>query len=51
MVLTSGTPPEKELFEMLEKHNGGFIEKPFNIAHLGAVLTKVLAGEHVVQSM
>jgi DNA-binding NtrC family response regulator len=51
VVLTSGTPPERELFDLIAEHQGGFIEKPFNIAHLGEVLTKVLAGEHVVQSM
>jgi two-component system cell cycle sensor histidine kinase/response regulator CckA len=51
VVLTSGTPPDTDLIEMLVKHNGGFIEKPFNMDHLGEVLSKVLAGEHVVQSL
>ena len=51
VVLTSGTPPDKELIDLLKKHNGGFLEKPFNLAHLSVVLSKVLAGEHVVQSL
>jgi DNA-binding NtrC family response regulator len=50
VVLTSGTPPDTDLVDMLAKHNGGFIEKPFNLDHLSKVLSKVLAGEHVVQS-
>lgn len=50
VVLTSGTPPDSDLVDMLEKHRGGFIEKPFNLDHLGRVLSKVLAGEHIVQS-
>ena len=50
VVLTSGTPPDTDLVDMLIKHNGGFIEKPFNLDHLSKVLSKVLAGEHIVQS-
>jgi two-component system, cell cycle sensor histidine kinase and response regulator CckA len=50
VVLTSGTPPDTDLVDMLIKHHGGFIEKPFNLDHLGKVLSKVLAGEHIVQS-
>ena len=50
VVLTSGTPPDARLITVLEQRRGGFIEKPFNLAHLGDVLSKVLHGEHVVVS-
>ncbi len=50
VVLTSGTPPDTDLIDMLAKYRGGFIEKPFNLDHLSEVLRKVLAGEHVIQS-
>jgi DNA-binding NarL/FixJ family response regulator len=48
VVLTSGTPPDAGLISVLAQRRGGFIEKPFNLAHLGAVLSKVLHGEHVI---
>ncbi len=48
VVLTSGTPPDADLVDLLQKYRGGFIEKPFNLAHLGNVLHKVLHGEHAV---
>ncbi len=48
VVLTSGTPPDPALLSVLEQRRGGFIEKPFNISHLGNVISKVLQGEHVV---
>ena len=51
VVLTSGTPPDDELVDLLEKHRGGFIEKPFNLSHLGDILQKVLHGEHAVGSI
>lgn len=51
VVLTSGTPPDADLVDLLQKNRGGFIEKPFNLAHLGDVLQKVLLGEHAVESM
>jgi CheY-like chemotaxis protein len=50
VVLTSGTPPDAHLITVLEGRRGGFIEKPFNLAHLGDVLCRVLQGEHVVLS-
>jgi DNA-binding NtrC family response regulator len=51
VVLTSGTPPDADLVDLLQKHHGGFIEKPFNLAHLGDVLQKVLLGEHAMNHM
>jgi CheY-like chemotaxis protein len=48
VVLTSGTPPDAALLSVLEEQHGGFIEKPFNLNHLGDVITRVLHGEHVV---
>ncbi len=51
VVLTSGTPPDADLVDLLQKNRGGFIEKPFNLAHLGDVLQKVLLGEHAVESL
>lgn len=51
VVLTSGTPPDDDLVDLLQRHRGGFIEKPFNLAHLGNVLQKVLLGECTVESI
>jgi DNA-binding NtrC family response regulator len=51
VVLTSGTPPDSDVVDLLAEHNGGFIEKPFNLDGLGSVLLRVLAGEHVVESL
>lgn len=50
VVLTSGTPPDADLVDLLQKNRGGFIEKPFNLAHLGDVLHKVLLGEHALET-
>ena len=48
VVLSSGVLPDDDLVEMLTRHRGGFIEKPFNLSRLAEVLTKVLSGESVV---
>jgi len=45
VVLSSGIAPDNELMETLEKHGGGFIEKPFNISRLGDVLNAVIHGK------
>ncbi len=51
VVLTSGSPPDNELIDLLQKHKGGFLEKPFNLANLSGVLSRVLAGEHIILSL
>ncbi len=48
VVLSSGVLPGDDLVEMLTRHRGGFIEKPFNLNRLAEVLTKVLSGESIV---
>ncbi len=44
VVLTSGTTPDEDIMDLLQKHKGGFIEKPFNLSLLGDVLQQVLQG-------
>jgi DNA-binding NtrC family response regulator len=51
VVLTSGSPPDNELIALLQKHKAGFLEKPFNLANLSGVLSRVLSGEHVIVSL
>jgi DNA-binding response OmpR family regulator len=48
VVLSSGVLPEEDLIQILEENNGGFIEKPFNLAQLSNVIVTVLAGRSVI---
>lgn len=50
VVLSSGVAPEKELVERLRQHRCGFIEKPFSLDNLSAVLCKVLGGEAAIET-
>ena len=51
VVLSSGVLPDDDLVEMLVRHGGGFIEKPFNLNSLSDVLEKVLGGESIIQTL
>ncbi|MCU0661283.1 MAG: response regulator [Myxococcota bacterium] len=50
VVLSSGVAPDKELVERLRANRCGFIEKPFSLDNLSAVLCKVLAGEAAIET-
>ncbi len=48
VVFSSGVQPDDDLLELINHHNGGFLEKPFNLDRLGEVLIEVLENQPLV---
>jgi len=50
VVFSSGVQPDDELLEMINHHQGGFLEKPFNLDRLGEVLVRVLGNDRYIEN-